>query len=117
MEGVTGPGWWNNIRGTMVIPMDKAKNIVLPYDIPPASSSRAYSLGQMDFLVVHDTPLSLELLRNTHDFEESLHNVKPTGALMPDSDFAIGFAAAAVAASAAFLGVKRRAAELFYRSW
>jgi len=117
MAGVTAPASWNKIRDTMAIPIDKTKNIVLPYDNPPASSSRAYSLGQMDFLVVHDTPLSLELLRNTHDFEESLHNVKPTGALMPDSDFAIGFAAAAVAASAAFLGEKRRAAELFDASW
>jgi len=61
--------------------------------------------------------LSLELLRNTHNFEESLHNGETHGRVNARFDFAIGFAAAAVAASAAFLGEKRRAAELFDASW
>ena len=116
MVGSTAPDSWKAIRDSLVLPIDKARNIVLPYDNPPDSSSPAYSRGQMDFLVVHDPPISVELLRNTHDFEEAQKG-RPTGALMPTSEFSIGFASAAVAASAAFLGEKRRAAEIFEGSW
>jgi trehalose/maltose hydrolase-like predicted phosphorylase len=116
MVGAPAPESWGKIRDALVLPIDKVKNIVLPYDNPPNPSTPAYSRGQMDFLVVHDPPISPELLRNTHDFEESLKG-RPTGALMPTSEFSIGFASAAVAGSAAYLGEKRRAAELFEHSW
>jgi trehalose/maltose hydrolase-like predicted phosphorylase len=116
MVGSSVPDTWKKIKDRLVLPVDKTSNIVLPYDNPPDSHSVAYSRGQMDFLVVHDSPLSVELLRSTHEFEEA-HKGRPTGALMPTSDFSIGFAAAAVAASAAFLGEKKRAAELFAESW
>ena len=116
MVGETAPESWRRVREGFVLPIDKAKNIVLPYDSPPEAHSRAYSRGQVDFLVVHDVPLSVKLVRDTHDFEESLYG-RPTGALMPTSDFSIGFACAALAASAAFVGEKRRAAELFAQSW
>lgn len=60
---------------------------------------------------MHDPPLALDVLRNTHNYEERLR----AGSALPNT--AIGFASAAVAATAAFLGDRRRAAELFDESW
>jgi hypothetical protein len=71
----------------------------------------------MDFLVVHDASISLEFLRKTHDFEETVRQARAKAAPMDSANFSIGFASAAIAATAAFLGDKRRAAEVFDQSW
>jgi len=107
MAGETIPSSWIKIRNDLVLPIDKSKNIVLPYDNPPAQQGS--QLGTLDFLTVHDAPVSPDLLRSTYRYEESVHHANPS--------FMIGFAADAVAATAAFLGKKRRAAELFDESW
>jgi hypothetical protein len=117
MVGSAAPTSWGRIRDTLVLPIDKTNGIVLPYDNPPSSSNSAYSLGQIDFLAVHDAAISLELLRKTHDFEETVRQARAKAAHMDSADFSIGFATAAISATAAFLGDKRRAAELFGQSW
>ena len=117
MVGVTPPDAWAKIRDALVLPIDREKNIVLPYDNPPPPESREYSVGGPDFLTVHDPPISTELLRNTYIAERSPHGGRPAGALMGTIPHAIGFAVAAMAATAAFLGEKQQAAQLFEASW
>jgi protein-glucosylgalactosylhydroxylysine glucosidase len=117
MVGVTAPPSWARIRDAIVLPIDTAKNVVLPYDNPPPPDAATYSVGGLDFLTVHDPPISLELLRNTYVAEQASPSGRPAGALMPTVPDAIGFAVAAMAATAAFLGEKRRAAQLFEASW
>jgi protein-glucosylgalactosylhydroxylysine glucosidase len=109
--GATVPDSWGKIRDSLVLPIDKSRGIVLPYDQASTPSSQQYSLGGIDFLNLHGAPLSPELLRNTFEYQETLRQADRTGTSM------IGFAAAAVAATAAMLGNKRRAAELFEQSW
>jgi trehalose/maltose hydrolase-like predicted phosphorylase len=108
MVGVTPPGSWAKARDCIILPIDKAKGIVLPSDHSPSSSSKDYPIGQMDFLTVHDPPLLLRLLRNTFDYEQSLN---------ASSNVLIGFVTASMAATAAFVGDRSRAAELFDKSW
>jgi trehalose/maltose hydrolase-like predicted phosphorylase len=117
MVGAAVPNSWSKIRDALVLPVDKAKGIVLPYDNPPAPSSGAYSLGQTDFLVVHDPAIRFELLSKTHDFEEAVRQARAKASPSDSANFSIGFASAAISAAAAFLGDKRRAAELFDQSW
>ncbi len=111
MVGAKAPTSWTKIRNSLVLPIDPLKKVVLPYDQSSSSATLRYSSGHMDFLTVHDPPLAPDILRNTHNYEEKL---RASNAL-PNT--AIGFASAAVAATAAFLGDKRRAAELFQDSW
>jgi trehalose/maltose hydrolase-like predicted phosphorylase len=106
MVGKSAPNSWAKIRNDLVLPIDKSRNLLLAYDPPPGSQD---SIGATDFLTVHDAPLDRDLLRNTYRYEESLRRAKP--------GFMIGFAEDAVAATAAYLGEKRRAAELFDESW
>jgi trehalose/maltose hydrolase-like predicted phosphorylase len=117
MVGAAVPNSWSKIRDALVLPVDKARGIVLPYDNPPAPSSSAYSLGQMDFLVVHNPAIRFELLSKTHDFEEAVRQARAKASPSDSANFSIGFASAAISAAAAFLGDKRRAAELFDHSW
>jgi protein-glucosylgalactosylhydroxylysine glucosidase len=117
MVGITPPSSWAKIRDALVLPIDRTKNIVLPYDNPPPEQSSSYSVGGLDFLTVHDPPISVELLRNTYQAERAPHGGRPAGALMGTVPHAIGFAVAAMAATAAFLGEKQQAAQLFEASW
>jgi len=116
MVAAHAPSSWGKIRDAFVLPIDNSKKIVQPYDNPPPPSSSSYSMGQMDFLTVHDLPIDIELLRRTHAFEQGVRREKEAGA-PAGSVFSIGFAEAAVSATAAFLGDKQRALELFHRSW
>lgn len=118
MAGEVVPTSWSKIRDILFVPIDKMKNVVLPYDAALLSSLR-YSSGHLDFLTVHDPPVSLDLLRNTHNYEETLrdNSTASPGALANTANTTIGFASAAVSATAAFLGERRRAAELFEQSW
>jgi protein-glucosylgalactosylhydroxylysine glucosidase len=102
------PASWTKIRNTIVIPTDRTRNVVLPYDQPPIQGDAHYSAGTMDFLTVHDAPIALELLRNTHNNEQ---------AVQAASSADVGFATAAIAATSAFLGKNREAKNLFDVAW
>jgi protein-glucosylgalactosylhydroxylysine glucosidase len=117
LAGASASPSWAKIRDAIVLPIDPTRNIVLPYDNPPPAWAENYSVGGLDFLTVHDPPISVELLRNTFAVEGSPHAGRPAGALMPSVPLTIGFAVAAMAATAAFLGQKERAAQLFEASW
>jgi protein-glucosylgalactosylhydroxylysine glucosidase len=115
MVGAHAPASWSKIRDALVLPIDNSKKIVQPYDNPPSPTSNSYSTGQMDFLTVHDIPIDIELLRRTHAFEETISRGREASS--PGAGIPIGFAEAAISATAAFLGEKRRALELFHQSW
>jgi trehalose/maltose hydrolase-like predicted phosphorylase len=116
MVGAHTPSSWGKIRDTFVLPIDNSKKIVLPYDNPPPPASNSYSMEQLDILTVHDDPIDTELLRKTHAFEEGVRRERQA-ASPAGSYFSIGFSEAAVSATAAFLGDKQRALELFHQSW
>lgn len=117
MAGLSAPESWNKVHDSLVLPIDKAKNIVLPYDNPPPTANPAYSLDQLDFLAIHDPPVSKELLKSTHTFEDTVRQQRMAASRSSQRDFSIGFAEAAEAATAAFVGDKRGALELFHQSW
>ncbi len=117
MVGLSAPGSWSKVRDSFVLPTDKAKNIVLPYDNPPPPANRAYSLDQLDFLTVHNPPISEELLKSTHTFEDTVRRQRVAASRSGERDFSIGFAEAAEAATAAFAGDRRQALDLFQQSW
>jgi protein-glucosylgalactosylhydroxylysine glucosidase len=117
MVGVVPPASWAKIHDALVLPIDRAKNVVLPYDNPPNAESQEYSVGGLDFLILHDPPITVDLVRNTYQAERAPHGGRPAGALMPTVPHAIGFAVAAMASTAAFLGEREQAAQLFEVSW
>jgi hypothetical protein len=97
LAGAKAPDSWAKIARALVIPIDKARNIVLPYDHPP--QGRQYSLGNMAMLTVHDPPLCEQLLKNTYEYERNVMGPHP-----PD----IGFSMDAQAATAAFFATEAR---------
>jgi protein-glucosylgalactosylhydroxylysine glucosidase len=117
MTGSSAPESWTRVRDSLVLPVDKAKNIVLPYDNPPPTANPAYSLDQLDFLTIHNPPVSVELLKSTHAFEDTVRQQRIAASKSGQREFSIGFAEAAEAATAAFAGDKRHALELFHQSW
>lgn len=117
MAGLSAPESWAKVRDSLVLPIDKAKNIALPYDNPPSTENPAYSLDQLDFLTIHNPPVSVELLKSTHAFEDTVRQRRIAASKSGQREFSIGFAEAAEAATAAFAGDKRRALELFHQSW
>jgi protein-glucosylgalactosylhydroxylysine glucosidase len=117
MAGASAPSSWAHIRDAFVLPVDKSKNVMLPYDNPPSPSNTAYSTGQLDMLTLHDPPIPAELLRSTHDMEETVRQQRAAALGRSQPEFVIGFAEAALSATAAFLGEKRAALEHFHRSW
>lgn len=116
MVGVTPPPSWAKIHDAIVIPIDPTKNIVQPYDNPPPPSNSNYSVGSLDFLIVHNPPVSRELVRSTFGAEQTPRQ-RPAGALMGNVPHPIGFAVSAMAATAGFLGQRDLAAQLFNESW
>jgi protein-glucosylgalactosylhydroxylysine glucosidase len=114
--GFSPPSSWAKVRDALYLPIDPTKNIILPYENPPAPTSAGYSVGGVDFLTVHDPPISRELLRSTFAAEQTPRS-RPGGALMGNVAHPIGFAVAAMAATAAFLGQRDLAAKLFNESW
>jgi len=102
--GEATPSSWTKIQRDLILPIDRSSNVLQAYDNVPAEQP-----GFLDCLTVHDPPISLDILRNTYRQEDALRQAKPS--------FIIGFAADAIAATAALLNDKRRAAELFDLSW
>ncbi len=104
--GMTPPPAWQRAARLMYLPIDRAKNILLPSDnVPP---DQRYPVGGLDMLTVHDPPVSAALLRNTFDYQETIRLKQPAG---------MGFSTAAIAATAAILGYREKAAQLFRQSW
>jgi len=101
------PTSWSKIQNNLVLPMDAAKNVLLAFDNSNAAAKK--EPGFIDCLTVHEPPIDHDLLRRTYAYEETIRQAQ--------SSFMIGFAADAVALTAAFLGDKRRARELFDESW
>lgn len=97
---------WQQAAQRMYLPVDRSRNIVLPCDEP--LQGNRYPIGGLDMLTVHDPPISPALLRNTFNYEETFRAKRPPS---------IGFATAAVAATAAFLGYRDTARQLFHASW
>jgi trehalose/maltose hydrolase-like predicted phosphorylase len=106
LVGMKAPAAWSKAHDAMVIPMDSARKVILPYD--GATPGKSYSLGSVDLLAVHDPPVSLDLLRRTHGYEDGLRGSEWAG---------IGFAVAASAATAALLGDRAEARRLFDQAW
>lgn len=110
--GVTPPPTWKRIADTIVVPTDEKKKIILPSD--NSTEGPTYPQVNLDFLAVHDMPVSAQLLRNTYEYEK---RARGTRKLFGPLAVGIGFATAAVAASAAMFGDKAKAAELFHTAW
>jgi trehalose/maltose hydrolase-like predicted phosphorylase len=114
MVSATPPRAWSAVRNGLVVPLDKERNIVLPFDDAARPGTSDYSTGSVDYLVLHNPPLDKTLIENTHDFEQQILQ-KHTGNLSNDKP--VGFAVAGRAATAAFLGKATEARELFDQSW
>jgi len=110
--GVQPPSVWEKIARTIVLPIDEKKKIILPHDNFVEDPS--YPQVSLDFLTVHEMPVSLDLLRNTYEYEKKARGSRK---LFGSLSVGIGFAAAAVAASAAMFGDKAVAAKLFQEAW
>ena len=105
LVGVTPPEVWERIEREIVIPLDAQKKIVIPYD--GATPGNHYSPGSLQFLFLHGLPVSVDLFRNTYEFEVS----------SSDRICASGFGCPPSATAAAFFGDRHRAAEIFRATW
>jgi len=112
LVGVAPPVSWQTIADTIVIPVDRKKQIILPFD--NSTEGPTYPQVNLDFLAVHDMPIDIHLLRNTYEYEKKARGTRKLFGSLP---VGIGFATAAVAASAAMFGDKAKAAELFHLAW
>lgn len=104
--GAAAPGVWKKAHDAMVMPLDAKRGIMLPYD--NAKPGPQYSLNSLALLAVHDPPIAADVLRRTFDYEAGIQGSTWAG---------LGFSVCAGAATAAFLGERRRARELFDGSW
>lgn len=104
--GIAASPSWQHAARRMYLPIDSRTNILLPCDNPPGAKN--YPTGGLDMLILHDPPLSRELVRHTFDYQEGIRSHQPPG---------IGFATAATAATAAWLGYRDKARRLFLQSW
>jgi len=113
--GVSSAANWERIAQSIVIPLDKAGRVVVPYDT--AEPGPAYSIGMLQFLFLHKMPVSHDLFENTYKLEEELRVKMPSGASNPCSPKAPGFTSPPFAACAAYFGDRRKAAVLFRNAW
>jgi trehalose/maltose hydrolase-like predicted phosphorylase len=104
--GAKAPPSWKRIQETLVIPLDQTRQVILPYDNAKPGAQEGF--GDLDRLTVHDPPLSSEIIRRTYDYEDQTRGSRSGG---------IGFSTAARAATAASMGDRKRARELFDQSW
>jgi trehalose/maltose hydrolase-like predicted phosphorylase len=104
--GVAAPPAWQRAARLMFLPIDHKKDVIMPCENPPAG--RNYPTGGLDMLTLHDPPVSKDLVRRTFDYQQAIRAHQPR---------AIGFAEAATAATAAWLGYRDKARQLFQASW
>lgn len=113
--GLTAPPVWLRIAQSIVIPSDKDTGVVLPYD--NAKVGPGYSVGQLQFLFLHDDSVTGDAFRKTYDFEENARREIPSQPSNVCSPRSPGFACPPVAAAAAFFGDRNKALALFRNSW
>jgi trehalose/maltose hydrolase-like predicted phosphorylase len=113
--GLTAPPVWLRIAQSIVIPMDRDTGVVLPYD--NAKVGPGYSVGQLQFLFLHDESVKGDAFRKTYDFEEKARKEIPSQPSNVCSPRSPGFACPPVAAAAAFFGDREKALALFRNSW
>jgi protein-glucosylgalactosylhydroxylysine glucosidase len=104
--GIAASPEWGRAERMMFLPIDRAKGIILPCENPP--EGRNYPTGGLDMLTLHDPPVSKELIKNTFNYQQAIRSRRPP---------AIGFAEAAITATAAWLGYRDKARQLFQASW
>ena len=104
--GIAAPPEWGRAARRMFVPIDQVQHIILPCEHPP--EGRNYPTGGLDMLALHDPPVSKDLTRNTFNYQEAIRMHQPP---------AIGFAEAATAATAAWLGYRNKALQLFQTAW
>jgi trehalose/maltose hydrolase-like predicted phosphorylase len=132
--GYEPPKTWEKIAKTIFIPMDKEKDIVLPYDpdstitifdesrgafvqAPAMLEEKTYSLGNLHWLFVHGNPVPDDVFRNTFFHEERIRLARDPEPSVPGSVRAPGFTSPIYMACAAFCGERQKSAELFLNSW
>jgi len=113
--GINPPDSWVKISESFVIPIDEDKKIVLPYDAPPPPSDVKYSNGTVQFLFLHDPPLSDDYIKNTYFYEEQCLYRNPED--YPWPKWNVAHVAAPYAVLAAFYGDRKRAKTLFEVAW
>jgi trehalose/maltose hydrolase-like predicted phosphorylase len=132
--GYTPPQLWKKIVKSICIPMDKKKNIILPYDldslvrvynskyrifeeVSATRNLRTYSLGNLHFLFIHNCPVDRITFRNTYFHEEQIRLTREPEGGVPGSTGAPGFTSPPYAVCAAFFGERKKAAEFFRNTW
>jgi trehalose/maltose hydrolase-like predicted phosphorylase len=113
--GINPPDSWTKISESFVIPIDEDNKIILPYDNPPPPSDVRYSNGSVQFLFLHDPPLSNEYIKNTYFYEEQCLYRNPED--YPWPKWNVAHVAAPYAVLAAFYGDKEKAKTLFDVAW
>jgi trehalose/maltose hydrolase-like predicted phosphorylase len=115
LVGVTPPELWERIEREIVIPLDAEKKVVIPYD--GATPGNHYSTGGLQFLFLHGMPVSLDLFRNTYEFDEKIRTGTAAVGANPCGPMSPAFVCPSFASAAAFFGERQKAAELFRHSW
>jgi len=113
--GINPPDSWMKISESIVVPIDEENGILLPYDDPPPPSDVRYSNGTVQFLFLHDPPLSNEVIKNTYFYEEQCLFRNPED--YPWPKWNVAHVAAPYAVLAAHYGDKERAKTLFEVAW
>jgi len=110
--GLVPPSAWTKMINSLVVPTNSTKGIILPAD--NVTEGPTYPQVNLDFLTVHDIPAPTALLRSTYEYEMKARGTRKMFGTLP---VGIGFATAAVAATAARFGDRAGAARLFHQSW
>jgi len=129
--GVIPPLAWGQEEEAIYLPVDPIKHVIEPFsqDVPllyynePLNRYEevklqdhpdAYTLGNPQFLIYHDPPISEALYRNTWAYEETLRQKRAPTPSVPGSVRSPGFSIPPFAACAAMFGDSQKAAELFH---
>jgi protein-glucosylgalactosylhydroxylysine glucosidase len=113
--GTIVPTDWQRIADTIVIPLEPKMGVVLPYD--GAVPGPEYSLNMLPFLFLHALPVSAQEFLNTFRFEQDIRKTVRATPSVACTLEATGFSCPPIAASEAYLGDRKKAAESFRYSW
>lgn len=115
--GHSVPLEWQRTADKMFIPTDDSRGVIKPY--PNANHVRGqlgYSVGTLQFLLVHEPPVTDENLRATWAREEEIRRDQPVASGNPASGGANGYSSMAMASAAAFFGERDEARAIFHSS-
>jgi trehalose/maltose hydrolase-like predicted phosphorylase len=132
--GMRPPTPWKRIRDSMVIPRDPATGVILPYDMSrtvrvydpstrtfaerdASASLETYSLGNLQFLFIHGSPVDERTFRATWLREEEIRRERMAAGIVPGLADLPGFTTGPFAVCAAHFGERKKAAELFAAAW